>query len=143
MDIWHILIITSIIFLIIEIFTFSFLAGSISIGLLFSAVGNYFECSTEWQIVLFGIGMMLVFFSIRPILLKWDKSKHIDTNKNALIGKNGLVEEEIKQFGIGRVKIDGDLWQAKSSDNSSIQKGEFVEVVNVESIILIVKSLKK
>ena len=57
--------------------------------------------------------------------------------------KKVLVEEEIKQFGVGRVKIDGDFWQAKSLDNSSIQKGDFVEVVNVESIILIVKSLKK
>ena len=87
--------------------------------------------------------MILVFFTIRPILLKWDKSKNIDTNKNALIGKSGLVEEEIKQFGVGRVKIDGDFWQAKSLDNSFIQKGDFVEVVIVESIILIVKSLKK
>ncbi len=143
MEIWHILIITSIIFLIIEIFLPSFLAGSISVGLLFSAFSNYFEFSTEWQIVFFGLGMILVFFTIRPILLKWDKSKNIDTNKNALIGKSGLVEEEIKQFGVGRVKIDGDFWQAKSLDNSSIQKGDFVEVVNVESIILIVKSLKK
>jgi len=143
MEIWHILIITSIIFLIIEIFLPSFLAGSISVGLLFSAFSNYFEFSTEWQIVFFGLGMILVFFTIRPILLKWDKSKNIDTNKNALIGKSGLVEEEIKQFGVGRVKIDGDFWQAKSLDKSSIQKGDFVEVVNVESIILIVKSLKK
>ena len=69
-------------------------------------------------------------------------SKH--TNQNALIGKIGLVSEEINnEKDTGLIKVDGDVWKARSTEDSTIiNKDEKVEIVHLESIVVTVKKLK-
>ena len=68
MEEWQILITIGIIAFIVEIFTAGFISGSIGIGLLFSAVGNYFGLETKWQILLFS------FLLILPLICKTYKT---------------------------------------------------------------------
>ena len=140
MEQYHIIIIIAIIFFIIEIFTSGFLAASIGIGFLFAALGNYLDTSTEWQVYLFTIGIFLSFIGIRPLLKKLDVDE--STNSDRLIGMEALVVEKIGEKFLGRIKIDGDVWQAKSINGEEIEKGTMVKIVNYQSIILIVKLLK-
>jgi len=143
MEGWHILIIIGIFALIIEIFTAGFISGSIGIGLLFAAIGNYFELETKWQILLFSLGIALTYFLIRPIITKYGfKNNNIKTNQSALIGKRGTVSQEINVIkNSGRITIDGDDWKAKTENNDIIKIGTIVKVVAIESIVLIVKPL--
>lgn len=144
MDVWHILTTIGIVAFIAEIFTAGFISGSIGIGLIFAATGNYFELEIKWQISLFAVGVALTFFLIRPIITKYGykKYKQVKTNKDALINKNGTVTQEINPINnSGRVKVDGDDWQAKSLNNKIIQTETIVTVVEIDSIILIVKPL--
>lgn len=143
METWHILITIGIIAFIAEIFTAGFISGSIGIGLLFAAIGNYLGLEVKWQILLFAFGVALTYFLIRPIIIKYGYRKDkVKTNQDALINKNGTVTEEINHLkNSGRVKIDGDDWKAKSFDNKIIQIGTIVTVVEIDSIILIVKPL--
>ena len=143
MEGWHILIIIGIFAFIIEIFTAGFISGSIGIGLLFAAIGNYFGLETKWQILLFSLGIALTYFLIRPIITKYGfKNNNIKTNQSALIGKRGTVSQEINVIkNSGRITIDGDDWKAKTENNDIIKIGTIVKVVAIESIVLIVKPL--
>ncbi len=128
-----------------EIFTAGFIAASVGIGLLFSAAGSYFGLETRWLILLFALGVGLTYFLVRPLITKYgynrDKTR---TNRDALIDKTGTVTEEINpQKNTGRVKIDGDDWKAKSPNNEIIQTGVSVKVIEIDSIVLIVKPLNQ
>lgn len=141
METWHILIAIGIIAFIAEIFTAGFISGAIGIGLIFAAIGNYIGLDIKWQILLFAFGVALTYFLIRPFMAKYGYRKDkVKTNRDALINKNGTVTEEINPFkNTGRIKIDGDDWKAKSLNNEIIQIGTIVTVVEIESIVLIVK----
>lgn len=143
MEEWHILIIIGIIAFIVEIFTAGFISGSVGIGLLFAAAGNYIGLETKWQILLFAFGLALTFFLIRPIITKYGYRKNkIRTNQDALIDKKGMVTQEINnKLNTGRVTIDGDNWKAKTINNEIIKTGTTIKVVSVDSIILIVEPL--
>tara|TARA_B100001250_G_scaffold177219_1_gene152256 strand:- start:849 stop:1295 length:447 start_codon:yes stop_codon:yes gene_type:complete len=142
MEIYHILIIAAILSFVLELFTVSFFAASVGIGFLLAAVGNYFDVTTEWQIYIFSLGVILSFFSIRPFFNKFaynsDKRK---TNQHAMIGKTAIVIEEINtSLGTGLVKLDGDIWKAKTIEADTIIKLEQqVEIVGIDSIVLTVK----
>ena len=140
MEAYHFLIIASIICFIIEVFVPSFVFASFGIGLIFSTFANYFEFSVEWQIYFFVLGLILSFIGVRPLLAKMDVSE--STNSDRLIGMEALVTEPISENEPGRVKVEGDFFQAKSIDGSKIEKGEKVKIINYQSIILIVKPLK-
>ena len=145
METWHILIAVGIVAFILEMFTAGFISASVGIGLIFASIGSYAELEVKWQISLFSLGVILTYFLIRPIITKYgytnDEAK---TNKDALVGKSGNVTEEINSSkNTGRVSIDGDDWKAVSKNNEVIPLGEIVEIKEIDSIILIVKSLKK
>lgn len=143
MEEWHILITIGIIAFIIELFTAGFISSSIGIGLIFSAIGNYFGLEIKWQILLFALGIALTYFLIRPIITKYGYKNNTKTNQDALIDKNGIVTQEINNNqNMGRVSIDGDDWKAKTKNNEIIQIGTSIKVIAIESIVLIVKSSK-
>lgn len=127
----------------VEIFTVGFIAGAIGIGFIFAAIGNLLGLSVTWQISLFSLELALTYFLIRPLMSQFGYNKHkVNTNRDALINRKGTVTEEINPAqGTGRVKIDGDDWKAKSLQESIIPLGASVTVVDIDSIILIVKPL--
>lgn len=144
MEVWHILITIAIIAFIIEIFTAGFISGSIGIGLLFAATGNYLNLETKWQILLFALGVALTYFLIRPIIIKFGyRNNMIKTNQDALIDKFGIVTQDIDSSkNIGRVSIDGDDWKASTKNSEIIKAGTTVKVISIDSVILFVEPLK-
>lgn len=145
MDTSQIFIVIGIILLIIEIFIPSFIAGSLSIGFFLAALGAYLKLDIKWQILMFSSGVLLALFTVRPLMLKYGyrAGKHIKTNQEALTGRTGKVIEAIdNSLETGRVAIDGDIWRSKSFDGSLIPINSLVEVIEIQSIIIIVKLLK-
>ena len=68
------------------------------------------------------------------------KSKDVKTNADALIGRKAVVSERIDASQhTGRVAVDGDDWKAVSADGTVFEKGETVEIVKLDSIIVTVK----
>ena len=128
---------------IVEIFTPGFFAASIGIGAFFGAVTAMFTDVIEYQMIAMAVGSLLSFVAIRPIWKKYlMKSKDVKTNADALIGRVGVVSENISPSeNTGRVAIDGDDWKATTSDKTSIEAGSQVEVTNRNSIILTVKQI--
>ncbi len=142
-ELWHYLMAGAFVFFILEVFTAGFFAGSVGVGFLFSAVVAFFGGSYEWQIGFFALGVALSFFTIKPIMKKMmHKESNVKTNFDALVGRKAKVIEEINALSeTGRVKVDGDDWKAKSLDDSVIEVGTMVEIVKLESIVVIVKKI--
>lgn len=141
---WHIWIIVALVFFIVEIFTSGFAVACFCAGALAAAVASAFSASLLWQIVCFAFFSFFAFVFIRPLILKFffKENGGERTNAGALIGKRGKVSADIDpRTGSGRVAIDGDDWKAVSVDGGFISKGNFVEVVSIDSIILTVKNL--
>lgn len=127
--------------MIIEIFTFSFFAASVAVGFFISAIFNYAGFNNEWQIYSFSIGVIVTFFAIRPLFNKiaYNSDKKA-TNQNAMIGKTAVVTENIdRDKGTGLVRLDGDIWKAKTYGEDIIEINQEVEIVNIDSIVIIVK----
>ena len=64
------------------------------------------------------------------------------TNGSPLtIGSRGIVLREIPQRDIGRVRVDGLDWQARTVDGTPLPKDARCEVKNVDGAVLIVSAV--
>ena len=144
-EIWHIWIIIAVILFIFELFVPTFLFASIAMGCIFSGILSAFDCGLKIQLIAFAIGTLIAFFGVRPLMLKYfyRKNGHIKTNMDALIGKTGRVTETINAAkNEGRIIVEGEDWKAETEEDEIVNMGEKVEIVQINSTILIVKPTK-
>lgn len=138
--VWFILFV---IFVAAEIVT----AGAlVSIWFCFGALAAMFAAmagmSFTIQMVIFiAVSVVLLIFT-KPFAKKLLNGKIEATNAPALIGKYGIVTEEINNIeAVGAVKIDGKIWTARSSDEREIIKeGAEVKILDIQGVKLIVKT---
>jgi membrane protein implicated in regulation of membrane protease activity len=141
-ELWHIWLLIALITFIMEIFIPSFVLFNFGIGALVGSLAAGLNLSLEWQILFFSVGTLFSFFLIRPAMRKYAYRNSTDyvSNSDAMIGRLAKVTEEINnENNQGLVSLDGDIWQARSINNEIIPKGILVEIVQLNSIILIVK----
>ena len=145
-EIWHIWIIVAVIFFIIEIFTPAFLMACLAIGCVLAGIFSYMDFGIKIQLLTFSIGTLISFFGVRPFILKYGfkKSGDLKTNVDALVGKIGKVKVTIDSSkNEGRITVEGDDWKAETENNEIINAGENVEILKINSTILIVKLIKR
>ena len=136
--VWFILFV---IFVAAEIVT----AGAlVSIWFCFGALAAMFAAmagmSFTIQMVIFiAVSVVLLIFT-KPFAKKLLNGRIEATNAPALIGKYGIVTEEINNIeAVGAVKIDGKIWTARSSDEREIIKeGAEVKILDIQGVKLIV-----
>ena len=64
----------------------------------------------------------------------------IQTNAFFFIGKKGIVTQTIDPIsGKGQVKVGSEKWSAKSLNDSKIEEGLEVEVVEIDGVKAVVK----
>jgi membrane protein implicated in regulation of membrane protease activity len=146
LEIWHIWIIIAMGFFIAEIFTPGFLLACFGIACLTTGLFSFFELGAKAQIITFSISTLVVFFGIRPFVLKYfyTSTGKLKTNIDALIGKTGLVSERIDpNINKGRVIIGGEDWRGISIDENIIETGEKIKVVRVDGTKLYIKPVAK
>jgi membrane protein implicated in regulation of membrane protease activity len=83
--------------------------------------------------------LMLAF--LRPIAVRHMKvPPRLRTGAAALIGKQAVVLERIaNDEGMGSVKIDGEVWTARSyNDDDVIERGTRVDVVDIRGATALV-----
>jgi membrane protein implicated in regulation of membrane protease activity len=83
----------------------------------------------------------LVFAGLRPLANQHRRlPPAIRTGAAALVGRQALVLERIANLeGVGRVRIDGEVWTARSlDDDNEIPAGERVEVVDIRGATALV-----
>ena len=141
---WLIWLILCGVFLVIEIFTASFLMFWPGIGAFFAFLTSLITDNQLIQIAVFTISSILMIIFMKPLIKKVFKEND-DTamNYNSMIGKTGIVVKEINTLeGKGQVKVNGELWSAFTEDESiTINEGEKVTVESINGVRLKVKSL--
>lgn len=139
---WYIWLIIAGLFIIIETFTSGFLIFWFGIGALVSMIISIFIEDIFIQTIIFIISSVILIFATKPFVKKFTNSQTISTNINSLIGKTGIVVKEIDNLAsIGQVKVNGELWSAKSIDNQIISENTKVEIIKIDGVKLIVKTI--
>ncbi|MBI1184673.1 NfeD family protein [bacterium] len=141
---WQVWILLGILFFIIEIFTPAFVAGCLGIGFIIGGLASAIGLGYTWQLIFFSAATAVSFFLVRPLILKigYKAAGNVKTNADSLIGKIGKVTERIDDnLSTGYVAVDGDNWKAISLTGESIEKGDKVEIVSRDSIIVTVKKV--
>ena len=93
------------------------------------------------QVLVFVITSIILLIFTRPLVNKFIKvPKEIKTNAYSIIGKKAMVISKINNIeGNGQVKIDGDVWSAKSFDDEDIPENTEVEIVEIDGVKAVVK----
>jgi len=141
---WLIWMIAAILLFILEIFTPGFLLACLGIGCLAGGGFALMGLGLSLQVIIFAVISQIVFFGIRPFILKrfYTASEGIKTNVDALVGKQGVVTEAINPAGnIGRIVVGGEDWRGVTEDNSAVDAGVSVKVIRVEGTKLIVEPI--
>ena len=140
---WLIWLIAAAILVIIELLTTTYAALCLVGGCLAAMICAICDGGLQMQLLLAAIGTIVTFVAGKPLLQHYGLMRHHradPSNMDALIGRTCTVSERIGGADEpGRVRIDGDSWQAVSEDGSPIETGTPVRVIRYDSIILTVK----
>ena len=141
---WQIWLIAAGVFLILEIFTMGFLVFWLGIGCLLAMFISFVTDSIIIQTTVFVLSSGLLIFATKPLVKKFAEKDNTKTNVYSLEGKKAIVIEDIEwSTGNGQIKIEGQVWSAKTSEQVNISKGTEVEIEKIEGVKAFVKPLKQ
>lgn len=142
---WYIWLIAAGIFFLVEIATVGFLIFWLGIGALFAMITSFICDSIFIQTAVFVFTSVILILLTKPLINKWIKnSKTIVTNSASLIDKLGIVTIDINSLeGVGQIKVDGEIWSAKTETNDIILKGTKVKILKIDGVKLIVSPIKE
>ena len=138
---WIFWLIAAGVFFIIEMATIGFLVFWLGIGALLAMLTSFITDSILIQVLVFVITSIVLLIFTRPLVNKFIKvPKEVKTNAYSIIGKKAIVISKINNIeGNGQVKIDGDVWSAKSFDDEDIPENTEVEIVEIDGVKAVVK----
>lgn len=139
MEVWHIWVIAALLLFIVEIFTSGFAVICIAVGALGGAAASAFGAPFWGQILAFALLALVSLVTVRPVMLRWFSKGAKPSNMESLIGRKAKVIEAVGRNTMGRIKVDGDDWQAVSDDGAEIPAGSEAEIVGRDSNILKVR----
>lgn len=142
---WKIWLVLSGIFVILEIINVSFFIFWFAIGALVAMVASFFINNLILQISIFVVSSTILLFATKPFVRKiLDKNISVKTNAYSIEGKVGKVITDIEPLeGKGQVKINNEVWSAKSENDVAIPKDTEVIIEKIDGVKAIVKPLIK
>lgn len=141
MSMWQIWLIISGLFFIGEIATVGFLVFWFAIGSLVAMVVSIFAPDAiVLQTSIFIIASSLLILFTKPLVDKYITKKTVPTNVNSLIGKKAIVLTAVNSIeATGQVKVNGEIWSAKSNSEETIEIGTEVEILEIDGVKLLVE----
>ncbi len=132
-----------IIFAVAEAVTVQLVSVWFAVGALAGLIANLCGANVTLQIVIYISVSIVCFIATRPLVKKFTANRIEKTNADRCIGDTAVVVEEINNIeASGQVKVNGNIWTARSLDNSVIPVNARVTVEKIEGVKLIV-SLEK
>lgn len=142
---WKIWLVLAGIFTIIEIVNLGFFIFWFAVGAVIAMFSSFIINNLVLQIAIFVISSTLLLFATKPLVNKFlDNGNNVKTNAYSIEGKVGKVTIDIDSIeGKGQIKINGELWSAKSEENDIIPKDTEVIIQKIDGVKVIVKPLIK
>jgi membrane protein implicated in regulation of membrane protease activity len=141
MDIWIVWLVAACLLGIGEMHQSGFYLAPFAIGAGLAAVVGLLGVGSLLSTIVFVAASGIVFATLRPVARRHRRlPPAIRTGAAALVGKPAIVIERIaNDEGVGCVKIDGEVWTARSYDQDEvIDTGERVEVVEIRGATALV-----
>lgn len=138
---WVFWLIAAGVFFIIEMATIGFLVFWFGIGALLAMATSFITDNILIQALVFIITSTLLLIFTKPLVDKFIKiPKEVKTNAYSIIGKKGIVISKINNIeGVGQIKIDGEVWSARSATDEDIPENTEVEIVEIDGVKAVVK----
>ena len=135
---WQLLVVTGIIFIIIEMFTPVMFFLNLALACFITAIVAFF--TVDWNILVpvFVAFSALFLLFLRPLLIKTRTNAQKTGVEEKYIGKIAKVTETISATA-GIVSIYDERWSARSQNGEEIPVGSEVKIVRNESLILFVE----
>src|ERR1700680_1630954 len=141
MDPWILWLVAACVFGAGELHTGGFFLAPFAVGAFAATILSLAGVPTAGAAIVFLAASLLVFLTLRPIARSHRRlPPPIRTGAAALGGGSATVLERIaNREGVGCVKIDGEVWTARSFDEDEvIDAGERVEVVEIRGATALV-----
>lgn len=134
---WILVIIVS---LVVEAGTYALIAIWFVPSAAICIVLSMFDMNISAQVIVFFLLSLISIIIFRKYFQNIIKSKAVFTNADAVIGKTGIVTEDIDNINFkGQVKVGYQIWTAIASDSTRLKKGDTVKVLSIEGVKLIVE----
>ena len=112
-----------------------------ALGALAALLADLFGAEIWLQIILFLAVTVGTLLATRP-LTKRLRGKKEPTNADRCVGKTALVLEDIDNAkGVGQIKVEGQIWSARTADGSVVPAGESVLTLEIQGAKLIVEPI--
>ena len=140
---WSLWLIAAGVFFVVEIATTGFLIFWLGIGSLLAMVTSFITDSIIAQTIVFVVSSCVLIPLTKPLADKFSGKKAVPTNSYSLINKHGIVTVDINPIeAVGQVKVNGEIWSAKTEDGTTIAKGAEVEILKIDGVKLVVSPIK-
>lgn len=143
MEPWMVWFGIAVLFVILEAFTADFLVIMFGAAALFSLVFSLvFPEAVIAQIIIWIVFSLLFGLCVKSFANKIT-NKTSQTNVYSVIGKKATVITEINtEKATGQVKVDGDIWSAKTEEISDIiPVNSTIEILRVDGVKVVVKKI--
>ena len=141
MDPWLLWLIAAVVFGVGELATLGFFLGPFAGGALVAALLTAIGAGTAVGWAAFLVVSVILLAALRPIARSHRRqAPRLRTGTAALVGRSGMVIERIaNDEGVGCVRIDGEVWTARSLDDDEvIEAGKRVQVVEIRGATALV-----
>jgi membrane protein implicated in regulation of membrane protease activity len=141
MDAWVLWLIAAVVLAVAEVVNTSFFLFPFAIGAAGAALVDLAGGGAPLSVVVFAILTALSFGFIRPIAKRHlQMPPQIRTGTAALVGRTAIVLERIaNDEGVGCVRLDGEVWTARSYDDDQIiEPGARVHVMEIRGATALV-----
>jgi len=138
---WILWVIAACVFGVGEMLTTGFFLAPFSLGALLAAIVDAAGAGEAAAWIVFILASLLALAVVRPIARAHLRNPPlIRTGAAALIGKQAVVLERIANHeGVGCVKIEGEVWTARSLDDDTVlEPGTRVDVVDIKGATALV-----
>ena len=128
-----------VIFVIAEAATMGLTSIWFACGALVAMVAALLGVGLWGQLILFVLGSAVLLATTRKWVgnLKLGKKP---TNADRIVGQKAVVIQEIhNQMAQGQIRVGGQIWTARSTDETPIAQGAEVEVVQISGVKAIVR----
>ncbi len=142
--IWYIWMIFAALFVVGEIFTAGFFLLWFGVGAAVAGVLALFGLGFGWQLGAFVFVSGVLFVVSRKFAEKFTKKQPPGIGADRVIGKEGIVLEEIDNSkSTGRVRLKKEEWRAESDTGEVIPVENQVKVIRLDGTHLVVKLIKE
>jgi membrane protein implicated in regulation of membrane protease activity len=141
MDTWIIWLVAALLLGAGELHARGLFLAPLAAGAAAAALASLAGAGAAISLVIFVLLSVLALRTLRPFALRHGRpAVALRTGAAALVGHRALVVERIaNDEDVGRVKIDGELWTARSFDDGAvIETGSVVEVVAIRGATALV-----